>query len=146
MARRLVEDMTEKWKPDEYQDTFTQKIMDLVEKKARDGKVEDVEAGDGAEERKSADIIDLTELLKRSLGGATRGKKTSDEKSHNKDDEEAQNKPKRKPASKAAAPKSAAKATKAPAKKSATSAKAAKDKISEKPTRTPPKRTKAAGK
>src|SRR5690606_37937764 len=69
MARRLVEDMSADWQPEEYQDTFTQKIMDLVEKKAREGKIEDVEQGEVYEERKTADIIDLTELLKRSLVG-----------------------------------------------------------------------------
>lgn len=69
MARRLVEDMSADWQPEEYQDTFTHKIMDLVEKKAREGKIEDVEQGEVYEERKTADIIDLTELLKRSLVG-----------------------------------------------------------------------------
>ena len=69
MARRLVDDMSAKWNPDEYQDTFTDKIMQLVEEKARAGKIESVERADDQEERRSADIVDLTELLKRSLGG-----------------------------------------------------------------------------
>ncbi|MNN62475.1 hypothetical protein D3C81_1777790 [compost metagenome] len=43
--------------------------MALVEKKAHEGKIEDVESVGGEEERKTADVIDLTELLKRSLGG-----------------------------------------------------------------------------
>ncbi|MNP72439.1 hypothetical protein D3C76_1689960 [compost metagenome] len=54
--------------------------MALVEKKARAGKIEDVESVPGAEPRKSADVIDLTELLKRSLGGksaTTPAKKTA---------------------------------------------------------------------
>lgn len=68
MARRLVEGMTAHWQPEEYQDTFQEKIMTLVEQKARAGKIEEVETV-GAPERKSADIIDLTELLKRSLRG-----------------------------------------------------------------------------
>ena len=69
MARRLVDDMSAKWNPEEYQDTFTDKIMQLVEQKARAGKIESVERADDQEERRSADIVDLTELLKRSLGG-----------------------------------------------------------------------------
>lgn len=69
MARRLVDDMSAKWNPEEYQDTFTDKIMQLVEEKARAGKIESVERADDQEERRSADIVDLTELLKRSLGG-----------------------------------------------------------------------------
>jgi DNA end-binding protein Ku len=48
--------------------------MALVEKKAHEGKIEDVETVGGEEERKSADVIDLTELLKRSLGGKAAAK------------------------------------------------------------------------
>lgn len=69
MAERLVEDMSGDWQPEEYVDQFEAKIMALVDKKARDGKIEDVETADAKDERKSADVIDLTELLKRSLGG-----------------------------------------------------------------------------
>lgn len=68
MARRLVEDMAGDWDPDEYRDSFQEKIMALVDKKASHGDIENVEQ-EAAEERRSADIIDLTELLKRSLGG-----------------------------------------------------------------------------
>jgi len=69
MAKRLVEDMAGKWSPEEYHDTFQEKIMALVDKKVAEGKIEDVETEVGQETRKSADVIDLTELLKRSLGG-----------------------------------------------------------------------------
>lgn len=67
MAKRLVEDMTEQWKPEQYKDTFQDQIMDLVEKKAREGKLEAVGGPEEAVDRRSADVIDLTELLKRSL-------------------------------------------------------------------------------
>ena len=69
MAKRLVQDMSADWKPEDYRDEFEDKIMALVEKKAHEGKIEDVETVGGEEERKTADVIDLTELLKRSLGG-----------------------------------------------------------------------------
>ena len=68
MAKRLVDDMSADWQPDDYRDSFQEKIMALVAKKAKAGKIEDVETKD-SEERKSADVIDLTELLKRSLAG-----------------------------------------------------------------------------
>ncbi|MCO7514030.1 Ku protein [Pseudomonas guariconensis] len=68
MARRLVEDMSGPWTPGEYHDAFRQTILDLVQEKASKGKISVVEKGEGAAE-KGADIIDLTELLKRSLGG-----------------------------------------------------------------------------
>ena len=69
MAKRLVRDMSVEWSPDEYQDTFRDKIMKLVEKKAKAGKIEDVESGERKPPSKSADVIDLTDLLKRSLEG-----------------------------------------------------------------------------
>ena len=81
MAKRLVDDMSADWQPGDYRDSFQEKIMALVAKKAKAGKIKDVETVKGSEERKSADVIDLTELLKRSLAGKpvkkTAAKKTS---------------------------------------------------------------------
>ncbi|MFN3355664.1 MAG: Ku protein [Pseudomonas sp.] len=84
MAKRLVEDMSADWQPDDYRDTFQDKIMALVAKKAKAGKIEDVESQEGSDERKSADVIDLTELLKRSLAGKPAAKKTASKKSTKK--------------------------------------------------------------
>ncbi|MCS3514166.1 MULTISPECIES: Ku protein [Pseudomonas] len=80
MAKRLVEDMSADWQPEDYRDSFQEKIMALVAKKAKAGKIEDVESQEGSEERKSADVIDLTELLKRSLAGKPAAKKTAKKK------------------------------------------------------------------
>lgn len=80
MAKRLVEDMSADWQPDDYRDSFQEKIMALVAKKAKAGKIEDVESQAGSEERKSADVIDLTELLKRSLAGKPAAKKPAAKK------------------------------------------------------------------
>lgn len=91
MAKRLVEDMTEKWKPEQYKDTFQDQIMELVEKKAREGKLEAVGGPEEAVDRRSADVIDLTELLKRSL--AAKPGKASKEDDH-EEEEKAPAKPK----------------------------------------------------
>jgi DNA end-binding protein Ku len=77
MAKRLVEDMSADWQPDEYRDSFQDKIMELVDQKAREGKIESVETGTGEEERRTADVIDLTELLRRSLAGKTTSKSST---------------------------------------------------------------------
>ncbi|MEN2508227.1 Ku protein [Stutzerimonas stutzeri] len=79
MAKRLVEDMSEEWNPAQYKDTFQDKIMDLVETKAREGKIEAVGGPEEAVDRRSADVIDLTELLKRSLAGKPAKKAASAE-------------------------------------------------------------------
>ncbi|QDH65262.1 MULTISPECIES: Ku protein [Pseudomonas] len=84
MAKRLVEDMSADWQPESYRDSFQEKIMALVAKKAKAGKIEDVESQEGSDERKSADVIDLTELLKRSLAGKPATKKPAAKKSTKK--------------------------------------------------------------
>lgn len=67
MAGRLIDDMREDWQPARYKNEFAAQIMDLVERKARQGKLETVgeAAEDGAE---GAEVIDLADLLRRSLG------------------------------------------------------------------------------
>ncbi|KTT24303.1 DNA repair protein [Pseudomonas oryzihabitans] len=73
MAQRLVDDMTEQWDPAQYHDTFKDNVMSLVERKLKDGKLEAV-AEEPAAEDSGADVIDLTELLRRSLGGKRKDK------------------------------------------------------------------------
>lgn len=75
MAKRLVEDMSGEWTPGEYHNAFKETIMELVEEKAKHGKIAVVESAKDSAGEKSADIIDLTELLKRSLGGKAPAKK-----------------------------------------------------------------------
>ena len=122
MAKRLVEDMTEKWKPEQYKDTFQDQIMELVEKKAREGKLEAVGGPEEAVDRRSADVIDLTELLKRSL--AAKPGKASKEDDH-EEEEKAPAKPKTASKAKTSKSSSAASRTrKAPAAGSKSSKKA----------------------
>ncbi|CAN7256340.1 Ku protein [Polaromonas sp. LjRoot131] len=70
MAKQLVDDMTGKWDPEQFTDSFKDDIMALVKRKAKAGKLENVvqpEESDEADTRSGAKIIDLTELLQRSL-------------------------------------------------------------------------------
>jgi DNA end-binding protein Ku len=70
MAKKLIEDMSDTWDPAAYHDTFHDDIMTLVERKVREGKTEEIDEVEAPREtRRSADILDLSELLKRSLGG-----------------------------------------------------------------------------
>ena len=109
MAKQLVKDMSGKWDPHQFNDSFKEKIMALVERKAKEGKLEtvaqpgeetgEVAAGSGGQ------VIDLTELLQRSLRrGAAAATTTPDN-----DGQKA--KPKAKPNSSAAAAKKPAKTT-----------------------------------
>lgn len=74
MAERLVEDMSADWQPDEYINTFDDAIMQLVEEKAREGEVERVQTTDDEASPDSSNVLDLTELLKRSLAGKEKSK------------------------------------------------------------------------
>jgi len=94
MAKRLIDDMSDTWDPTKYHDTFKDDIMALVDKKVKEGKVAEVMTiEEGGEHKASADILDLSELLKRSLkkGGATpkRGAKAA------QSDDEAEEQPAR---------------------------------------------------
>jgi DNA end-binding protein Ku len=94
MAKKLIEDMSETWDPMQYHDTFRDDIMALVERKIQAGKTEEVtEVEAPHESRKSADILDLSDLLKRSLGrgkgkqAATGRKRAADEDEDQTDSE-----------------------------------------------------------
>jgi DNA end-binding protein Ku len=80
MAKRLVEDMSGDWSPDDYVDQFEAKIRALVDRKASEGKIEAVETIEDTGGRHSADVIDLTELLKRSLAGKGASKPATKDK------------------------------------------------------------------
>jgi DNA end-binding protein Ku len=98
MAKRLIEDMSDSWDPAKYHDTFRDDIMALVEKKVKDGKVAEVtKIDEGGEQKPSAEILDLSELLKRSLktGGTA---KRAGKAAQSKDDDEAPARPARKTA------------------------------------------------
>nr|WP_315592007.1 Ku protein [uncultured Cupriavidus sp.] len=73
MAAKLVEDMTEDWKPEQYHDSYREDLLARVHAKVKAGKTHLLtpadEADDGAPSaRKGAKVIDMMALLKQSLG------------------------------------------------------------------------------
>jgi DNA end-binding protein Ku len=69
MAEQLVKELAGKWKPEAFHDEFREKLEQVVEEKVKAGKGEHVmKPLPGEEVKPSADILDLTELLRRSLG------------------------------------------------------------------------------
>ena len=71
MAKQLVDDMTTAWDPAQFTDSFKEQILALVAEKVKLGQTETVvqphESVAAASNQSGAQILDLTELLKRSL-------------------------------------------------------------------------------
>jgi DNA end-binding protein Ku len=71
MAEQLVTEMSSTWNPEDYRDSFRDEIMKLVDEKAKKGEIQAVSRPEEAEGvRTGAQILDLTELLQRSLKGS----------------------------------------------------------------------------
>src|SRR6476661_1090760 len=73
MAKQLIEGMSGHWSADEFRDSFKDEIMKLVETKAQAGETEAVEQVEKAPSASEGNVIDLTELLRRSLRGGGAG-------------------------------------------------------------------------
>jgi len=69
MAQQLVEDMSGKWDPDDFKDEFKHAVMKIVDKKVKAGDTETVIEPEEEAPSEGAEVIDLTELLNRSLKG-----------------------------------------------------------------------------
>jgi DNA end-binding protein Ku len=97
MAEQLVEDMSTHWDPSQFHDSFSEEVMKLVERKVEAGQTETVIQPEAVEERTpTSNVVDLTELLQRSLKGGAKaprdsgGKGTRGAKEKNDDAEERQ--------------------------------------------------------
>ena len=85
MALRLIDDMSEKWQPEKFKDTYRDDLMARIKEKIKQGQTEEItEPEKGEKEAARADVIDLMALLRQSVA--------------RKQDKE---KPKRKPARRA---------------------------------------------
>lgn len=80
MAGQLIDELTTDWHPEEFTDKFKAQVMALVEKKAEAGETETVLEPEEETPSKTADVIDLAELLQRSLRG--KGKSAPTKKKH----------------------------------------------------------------
>ncbi|MDI2027867.1 Ku protein [Saccharopolyspora sp. TS4A08] len=69
MATTIIESMSGEWNPEEYSDTYTERVEELLAEKARGGEVQAAEAPP-----QPTDVIDLTEALRRSVDEARKGR------------------------------------------------------------------------
>jgi DNA end-binding protein Ku len=68
MAMRLVEDMSDDWKPQKYKDTYREDLLKRIEEKVKAGQTEEITEPEKEERAaKGANVIDLMSLLKKSV-------------------------------------------------------------------------------
>ena len=75
MAQQLIAEMTSVWKPDEFRDDFTSAVRALIDKKAKAGDKEAVTPLEEAVDIRGSNVVDLSELLRQSLGSKTKANK-----------------------------------------------------------------------
>ena len=68
MALRLIDDMSEKWQPEKFKDTYRDDLLARIREKVKQGETEEITQPEkGAKEPARADVIDLMALLKKSV-------------------------------------------------------------------------------
>lgn len=67
MAMRLVEDMSDKWQPEAFHDTYREDLLKRVEAKIKAGQTEEIPAPEKDKGRKGGEVVDLMSLLKKSI-------------------------------------------------------------------------------
>ncbi len=77
MAKRLVEEMTGRWNPGAFKDSYRRDLMRRIKEKIRKRQTHELTPPAAREEeRPTAEIIDLMEVLQKSLRkGGTRGRR-----------------------------------------------------------------------
>ena len=68
MALRLIDDMSEKWQPEKFKDTYRGDLLARVEQKVKAGQTEEITPPEkGRKQAGGAEVIDLMALLKKSV-------------------------------------------------------------------------------
>jgi DNA end-binding protein Ku len=81
LAKRLVDDMSEPWKPEQYHDTYREDLEAQIERRVKAGKTETVTEAPKERAKGGAQVIDLMAALRQSLESKpARRKAASDEK------------------------------------------------------------------
>src|SRR5882672_3942423 len=70
MAKTLIDDMADEWQPEKYHDTYHEDLLKRIEEKVKAGETEVITEPEKEETAaKSAEVIDLMSLLKKSVEG-----------------------------------------------------------------------------
>jgi DNA end-binding protein Ku len=67
LALKLIEDMTDAWKPQKYHDTYREDILARVKAKVKAGQTEELTEPEAGEAKPKAEVIDLMAALRKSV-------------------------------------------------------------------------------
>lgn len=81
-AKALVDEMSAKWKPDKYKDTYQEELVKFIERKIKSGDTREAAEYEEAPKSTNTNSADLMSLLQKSLqtGKSTRGSRETKEK------------------------------------------------------------------
>jgi DNA end-binding protein Ku len=79
LAKRLVNDMTEPWNPAKFKNTYHDDLMARIRQKIKQGQTKEITKAEAREAgaTRSAQVIDLADLLRQSLGKAAGERKSA---------------------------------------------------------------------
>jgi len=80
MATQLIESMTEEWQPEQFKDTFRDDVMQMVKQKFDAGMATEITEVKIEEPEETSNVVDLTELLRKSLQGRSPAPKAAAKK------------------------------------------------------------------
>jgi DNA end-binding protein Ku len=81
LAQRLIDDMSGPWKPEQFKDTYHADLLNRIEEKVKRGETKELtEPEKETGGRKKAEVIDLMELLKKSIDKGAKKPARAEEK------------------------------------------------------------------
>ena len=81
LALRLIRDMEEHWKPEQYKDTYREDLLRRIEEKVKAGQTEEITRPEKEKATGGAEVIDLMSLLRKSVEG---GRKATPKKAQSR--------------------------------------------------------------
>jgi DNA end-binding protein Ku len=76
MGERLIEAMADKWQPEKYRDDYREDLLGLIDRKVQEGKTKVIDEARPQAPKRRAKVIDIMDLLKRSVEQAGRKEET----------------------------------------------------------------------
>lgn len=70
MAQQLVDSLEEPWQPEQFREQYRDDVLKMVEEKVKSGKTKTIEERGRAPALRTSKVVDITELLKRSVAQA----------------------------------------------------------------------------